>query len=110
MFKLSQNEVSSVLGETVLKTLQFSQSKVPQPNDLRTVTKEFLTFAGFKNWSAFSKGASTVFVKYDAVEVEITPYIADRRGNFEPLLEKVVRFPPNPETLGELIFTLFAEL
>jgi hypothetical protein len=109
MFKLSKNEASNTLGETVLKTLQFSQSKIPQPDNLETVTKVFLKFTGFKNWRAFSKRASTVFVKYDGAQVEVTPYIADGRGNFEPLLEKVVKCPPNPEAVEELLYSKFQD-
>ncbi|MDK3155100.1 hypothetical protein QPK87_00665 [Kamptonema cortianum] len=108
MFKLSRNTTSQSLGEAVLNTLQFSQTKIPHPNNLQFITEELLNFTGFKSWRTFSKKASSISVVFNEVDVEITPETPDSRGNFEPLSDRAVKCIPQAEEVGKLILNFYA--
>jgi len=110
MCKLSRDTTSRSLGETVLNTLQFSQTKIPHPNNLQNVTEGFLNFTGFKSWRAFSKKAFSISVVFNEVDVEITPETLDKRGNFEPLSDQAVKCIPQAEEVGKLILNFYAKL
>ncbi len=109
MLKISRNITHSLLGEAVINTLDFSQSRIPHPDNLQPTDMEFLKFIGFKRWRAFARKAFCISVTFDGTDVEVTPYAPDRRGNFFPLLDKAVKCALKPEEVGNLLFSLFPE-
>ena len=103
--KIDPNSSFKVMGEAVISALNASR-KVPQPKNLREVTKTMLKFVGFKTWKAFSFGASCFLISYDGTDVTIMPTIAAGNGAFDHLPDKAIKCTFDSEKIGEEIYDL----
>ena len=101
------NDSPQTLGVAVLQALAASQRGVPDPEDLRSVGKEFLTFVGFKSLASFEKQASFFQLTLDDKESEITvePTTHGSRGGFE-FIGQEIKCGVAPQEIGATLLKL----
>ncbi len=102
-FKLSQPVSSQELGQTVLQALASYREKVPGKTFIRGVKQPpdpFLTFAGFKSWGAFERGARHFSISSKGTEVEIMPSVPGEQGGYLHQPARAVRCHGQPEQIG----------
>lgn len=106
--KLARNASPKVLGEAIVAALNASQKAVPQPEDIRDVTNEVLSFTGFKTWKAFAKNARLFLIAYDGTEVQIIPTVAAEGGAFDHLPDKAIKCGLIPEDIGQTLIDMLS--
>ena len=107
--RISKELIPVLLGELVLTIANTTKFIDVQEwlKDEDSYIKDFLTFAGYKNYRRLEKETACVIIKLANNVITITPTEYDRKdGGFSHLVDKEVTCSPDAESIYEHLIPL----
>jgi hypothetical protein len=104
--KLAPDSSGTEIGQAVLNALQASRHGLPQPKDLREVTRSVLSFTKSRSWKEFARNARLFLLSSDSAVVRVLPTQPADGGAFDHQVADEVTCELIPEAIGRVLLGL----